>query len=433
MIFFITNLDSTIVNAILPSLASAFSVTVISLNILVIGFLVAFAFSIPLVEFLVDRLGLKNVFMVACLLFGISSFLCTLSQTDTQLTFFRILQGFTAGCFTPIARSVAIKVSDHHSLAKNLANVLSLGVLGQVLGPVVGGYLVHYWGWKSIFYLNIPLCAIAFFYILFFMEAKKFNVYQIYPFDLVGYSLLSAGILLLFMLFDQLEYATHLLLPVILLLLLGIGIWVFKWHLRTYTQRFILDFRLLQQNTAFRLAIILSSLSRQYTSSIYFFLVVVLDSRKISSIEIGYFLLSFGLGVWMSKFFAKSIDVHSVFKLVRKALWGVLLLTVPGFFYFVQSTSWIFDLIFLFSVGFSISFFYSALNTFSFSVIEKSSSTAASSFSSLLINLCQSSGVALFSLFFYWIHHFLNSRYDTYLAICILSGFIVACLFLTSE
>ena len=203
ILFLISNIDITITNIALPTIANDFSVNLLSMNSVVVSFLVAYAVAIPLVEFMVDRFGLKNILIVACCLFAISSLLCAVSTNIDQLILSRILQGISSGFFTPIARSVVIKISDVDSLPINLSNVQTLGMLGQAIGPFIGSYVVHLLDWKYIFYINIPLCVIAVFIIILFFDNHTFNKKVIYNLDYKGYSLISIFIIFIFLILND--------------------------------------------------------------------------------------------------------------------------------------------------------------------------------------------------------------------------------------
>ena len=133
LIFFVANVDTTIVNVALPTMAITFNTDLLIMNDVIIYFLVAFAISIPLVEFTIDRLGLKTTLILSCILFASSSLLCAISSNFSQLVIFRFIQGIGAGFFVPIVRSVVAGISDEKSLSINLSNVQSLGMFGQAI------------------------------------------------------------------------------------------------------------------------------------------------------------------------------------------------------------------------------------------------------------------------------------------------------------
>ena len=90
---FLDRLDLTIVNVTLPTVAKYFNVSIIATEWINLSFLLALALSIPISGWISNRFGLKNIYILAMLIFGISSTLCAFASTINQLIFLRFAQG----------------------------------------------------------------------------------------------------------------------------------------------------------------------------------------------------------------------------------------------------------------------------------------------------------------------------------------------------
>ena len=295
LIFFIANLDSTIVSSVLPVIAKEYQVNVLSLNVLIIFFMVAYALAILFVDFLVISYGVKTVFLIACIAFAISSLGCGLVNSINGLVIMRTLQGVSAGFFTPIARSITVKLSSHDKLATNLSNVQMLGMLGQVLGPVIGSLLTVYLNWKYIFFINVPLCVVVFITILYALNATIEDKKEINKFDYRGFTYIA--IIIISVLYSSLSIGSNLFIynnQVIftLVVICAIcGVLLHK-HVINYRKKLIIDFPLFQQNKLFKIYSLVSFISRQCTGAIYFIILMIFSLiYQVSTIKLSYLLL----------------------------------------------------------------------------------------------------------------------------------------------
>lgn len=158
---FMMVLDSTIANVALPTIAGNLGAASSQGTWVVTMFAVSNAIAIPLTGFLARRFGDVRVFLIASIAFVICSWLCGIAQNLTQLILFRIAQGATAGPIIPLAQSLLLAC---YPAAKR---PLALGLFSMVIvtapicGPLLGGYICdnYHWGW--IFFINLPIGAIA--------------------------------------------------------------------------------------------------------------------------------------------------------------------------------------------------------------------------------------------------------------------------------
>jgi EmrB/QacA subfamily drug resistance transporter len=164
MIFgmFMTILDTTVINVATPRLESAFGAGLQDVDWVATGYTLAEGVGTPLTPFLMSWLGTKRIFLIALTVFTVSSALCGIAWSLPVLIFFRILQGVGGSCLMPVSIATIFIVFPPEERGTAMG---ALGVpllLAPALGPVVGGYLVTYVSWQSMFYINLPIGVIAF-------------------------------------------------------------------------------------------------------------------------------------------------------------------------------------------------------------------------------------------------------------------------------
>ena len=166
-------LDGSVVNIAIPTLQSALHATITDIQWVVNGYALMLCSLILISGALGDRFGRKKIFVYGIGLFIISSFLCSISQSITQLILFRALQGIGGAMMVPGSLSI-INVSFSESVRGRAIGLWS-GFAGGVaaLGPFAGGWLVQIFGWRSIFYINIPLGLLAILITLRFIQETK--------------------------------------------------------------------------------------------------------------------------------------------------------------------------------------------------------------------------------------------------------------------
>jgi len=159
---FVVSLDNTIVNLALPSIQRDFGASVSALQWTIDAYTLTIACLLMLAGSTADRIGRRRVFQTGLLLFGLGSLLCSLAPDVGSLIGFRALQAIGGSMLNPVAMSIITNTfTDRRERAK------AIGVWGAViggsmsLGPVVGGVLVDSVGWRSIFWINVPIVLAA--------------------------------------------------------------------------------------------------------------------------------------------------------------------------------------------------------------------------------------------------------------------------------
>jgi DHA2 family multidrug resistance protein len=185
-------LDTTIANVALPYMQGSVSASSDQINWVLTSYIVAAAIMTPPSGFLANRFGRQRVMMVAIVGFVLASVLCGIAQSLTQIVAFRLMQGFFGAALVPIAQSILLDIYTPEERGSAMALFGISVMVGPVLGPVIGGYLTDHLTWRWVFYINVPIGAIAFTGISIFLRETKTSVAA--KFDWLGFGSLSVAI-----------------------------------------------------------------------------------------------------------------------------------------------------------------------------------------------------------------------------------------------
>jgi DHA2 family multidrug resistance protein len=158
---FMEILDQTVMNVALPHIMAVFSATADKAQLIVSAYLMASAFSTPAAAFLSDRFGIKKVYLASQIGFLLGSVLCGLSWDTESLIGFRILQGLSGGLLNPLSMTFIYMNVPPEKRGTAMAMLGIPMMLAPAIGPTLGGYLVTYWDWRLVFYINVPIVLTA--------------------------------------------------------------------------------------------------------------------------------------------------------------------------------------------------------------------------------------------------------------------------------
>src|ERR1700726_2995538 len=184
-------LDTTIANVALPYIQGSVSASADQINWVLTSYIVAAAIMTPPSGFLATRFGRKRVLMVAIVGFVAASVLCGIAQSLLEIVAFRLLQGFFGAALVPIAQSILLDIYTPEERGSAMALFGVSVMVGPVLGPVIGGYLTDQFSWRWVFYINVPIGALAFAGISIFMKETKISAAA--RIDWLGFASLSGG------------------------------------------------------------------------------------------------------------------------------------------------------------------------------------------------------------------------------------------------
>ncbi|QGZ64836.1 DHA2 family efflux MFS transporter permease subunit [Paraburkholderia acidisoli] len=156
----LAQLDATIVNVSLSSLAQDLHSTLSTIQWVTSGYLLALTFVLPLNGWLIDRIGGKALYLWCFSLFTLSSALCGLAWSAQSLIGFRLLQGVSGGLLAPMAQMMMKRAAGDQFT--RIAGYAAFPVLlGPLLGPVIAGAILHYASWRWLFLVNLPVGVLA--------------------------------------------------------------------------------------------------------------------------------------------------------------------------------------------------------------------------------------------------------------------------------
>ena len=194
-------LDTTIANVALPYIQGSVSASADQINWVLTSYIVAAAIMTPPSGFLAARFGRKRVLLTAIAGFVIASILCGLSQSLVEIVVFRLMQGLFGAALVPLSQSILLDIYDLKERGSAMALFGVSVMVGPVLGPVIGGWLTDNISWRWVFYINVPIGALAFAGVTLFVVETETNATA--KLDWLGFGALSVSIAALQIFLDR--------------------------------------------------------------------------------------------------------------------------------------------------------------------------------------------------------------------------------------
>src|SRR5436305_10208368 len=154
---FMTLLDLTIVNVAIPSIVEGLHASLDQILWVLNAYSLAYAVLLITSGRLGDIAGPRNLFVLGLAVFTVASLMSGLAQDPTQLILARASQGFGAAILAPQGMAILLAVLPPARRGIAFAAFGVLAGLAVVAGPTVGGVLVTHFGWRSIFFVNLPI------------------------------------------------------------------------------------------------------------------------------------------------------------------------------------------------------------------------------------------------------------------------------------
>ena len=397
---FMEQLDTTIVNTAVPAMAQSLQVTPLSLKAVVASYILSLAVCIPVSGWMADRYGTRRVFSIAVGLFTFSSILCGLALNAPMLVAARILQGVGAAMMMPVGRLTIIRTFPKSELLQAMNFVIIPALIGPLLGPTVGGLIVHWVSWRYIFFVNVPMGLLALWLAHRHMPDYRGDAAR--PLDVVGLVLFGSGTALLSWLLEIFgEHRIDATSAAVLLLLCMSLLGAYLWHARE-TPHPLLRLRLFRVRT-FRISVMGGFVTRLGVGGMPFLLPLL-------------YQLGLGLPAWQSGLLmmptaaaAMGMKIIAPRVLARFGYRRILIVNtvmigaVISLFSLVNPATPIALIVLLgLSMGFFNSLQFTSMNSMAYADIDTPDSSMASTIASSLQQMSMSFGLACGSLIAGW-------------------------------
>lgn len=389
---FMEQLDTTIVNTAVPTMAASLNVTPLSLKGVVASYILSLAVGIPVSGWMADRFGTKRVFAWAVAIFTFSSVLCGISVNVPMLVASRILQGMGAAMMMPVGRLTVVRTFPKSELLAALNFVIIPALIGPLLGPTLGGLIVHWFTWRDIFFVNVPIGLAAQWLIHRYMPDYRSDVQR--PLDVAGLVLFGTGTALLSWVLEvfgehQLEAA-----PCVILLFLAITLLGGYVLHANCAQHPLLQLNLFKIRT-FRVSVVGGFVTRLGVGAIPFLLPLLFQlGLGLPAWQSGLLMMPLAIGAMGLKMIASKVLAHFGYRGVLLVNTLVMGMTMTLFSFVGRTTPISMIVALALAQGFFNSLQFTSMNSMGYADIEQSDTSMASSIASSMQQLSLSFGLA---------------------------------------
>ena len=377
------------------------------MKIALISYLLSLAIFIPISGWLADKFGSKKVFISALCIFTLGSLWCGYAHNLLELVVARFIQGLGGALNLPIGRLIILRVFGRQQLIPMMNRIVTLGALGMMLGPVIGGFITQYSSWHWIFWVNIPVGILAILMAYYWIpDNAKFPVE---PIDRIGFVLFGTGLAgATFGLSALSESFLNDFFAIWIIVFSIILLIVYTQHSKRHPHP-IVNVQLFKHRT-FKVSVIGNLISRLGFGGVPFLLPLLLQIGLGYPAEIsGLLLAPTALGVILAKpmylpllrvYGYKTLLLANTF-LVALSMWTFILVNLTTPFYMIGLLTFIY--------GFIVAMQYGLMNSLAYADIPPNNLSAASSIMGTTQQIAQSLGVAISALLFR-LFLFLNSN-----------------------
>ncbi len=301
---FMAMLDSTVANLALEAIRADFDASLVKVQWVATGYLIALAVSLPLTGWLGRRFGQSRLWIITTFAFILASVLCALSNDLWVLVIARCLQGLAAGLMVPAGQALLSTLADRRQLGRLMGTVGFAVALGPALGPGFGGMLIDTLSWHWLFWINVPVGALALIAARTMLPVDETP--QESPLDGKGVVMMGTGLPLL--LYGTAEIGASGL--SLASFALGMSLTAaFLWTARN-AEAPLIDMRLLNR-PGFTMAVVVSGLTgAAMYGGLLLFPLYFQDVLRQTPTEAGLMLLAMGLGSALALPFAGALTDH---------------------------------------------------------------------------------------------------------------------------
>ncbi len=390
--FFMQTLDGTILNTALPSIAHSLGESPLRMQSVVVAYLLTAALLIPVSGWLADRFGTRRIFLLAIVLFSLGSLLCALSPSLPWLVAARVVQGVGGALMLPVGRLAILRSVPRAELLKTLAFVSVPGLLGPLVGPPLGGWLVQQASWHWVFLINLPVGVVGVLASLRYMpDLRSLGPLR---FDGRGFVLFSLGLVLVSLALQGLGEHAISIASSMLMLVAGLAAMCAYWLHAARTEQPLFGLSLFRIPT-FSVGLAGNLFSRLGSGAMPFLTPLFLQvGLGFSPTAAGMSMVPSVIGAMVAKRFAERLIGRFGYRQVLVINTLLLGLMICGFALVDARTPLALILLHLAVFGVVNSLQFTAMNTLTLSDLDDRHASSGNSLLSVVMQLSMSMGVA---------------------------------------
>ncbi|MGJ7508166.1 multidrug transporter subunit MdtD [Variovorax sp. GT1P44] len=390
--FFMQTLDATIINTALPAMAASLGESPLRMQSVVVAYALTMAMLIPASGWIADRFGTRRIFFAAIVLFVAGSVLCALSRGIGQLVAARVIQGMGGALLLPVGRLALLRTVPRAEFLAAMSFVAIPGLIGPLLGPTLGGWLVQYASWHWIFLINVPVGLIGCFATLRVMPDIRAEL--VHRFDGVGYALLAFGMVSISLAIDGVSGLGLRQVGVLVLLVFGFASITAYWLHAVRRPHPLFEPALFGIPTL-SIGLLGNLFSRLGSGCMPFLIPLLLQvSMGYSPLNAGLMMLPIALAGMAMKRFATPLITRYGYRRVLVVNTALVGLTMASFGLTAPHQPIVLHLVQLLSFGAVNSLQFTAMNTITLKDLDGGMASAGNSLLSMVQMLAMSLGVA---------------------------------------
>jgi EmrB/QacA subfamily drug resistance transporter len=390
--FFMQTLDGTILNTALPAMAASLGESPLRMQSVVIAYMLTVALLIPASGWLSDRFGTRRIFVSAIVMFSLGSLLCALSSSLAMLVGARIVQGFGGALLLPVGRLAILRGFPRGELLKALTFVTLPGLVGPLVGPTLGGWLVQVATWHWVFLINLPVGVIGVVVAQRYMPDLRGAVGQ--RFDLRGFVMFSSGLVMVSLALQGLGEHAMSVAASMLLLVGGLAAMVGYWLHATRAKQPLFSPALMRIPT-FAIGLAGNLFSRLGSGAMPFLIPLFMQvGLGYSPSVTGMSMIPTALGAMLCKLFAEPMIKRLGYRTVLVGNTLLLGLVIAAFGLVSKTTPHVLILVMLGVFGVVNSMQFTAMNTLTLGDLDEATASSGNSLLSVVMQLSMSLGVA---------------------------------------
>jgi EmrB/QacA subfamily drug resistance transporter len=390
-------LSATVIANALPTMARSFHEDPIRLNTTITIYLLASAVFLPISGWMADRFGAKRIFLIAIVAYAASCAACGVAQNLTQMLLARACEGAAGAMMGPVGRLVLLRSTPKHDLVRALSVLTMPALLGPVIGPPIGGFIITYGSWRWIFFLNLPIAAVGVALVWkFIADVREEDTARL---DWIGLILTGLGMAGVVYGFDNLGRGP--MPPWAIGAMMGGGaalLALYAWHAARIANP-ILDLGLLRIRT-FSASVVGGAFMRMGMGATPFMLALLLQvAFGLSALQAGLMTFASAAAALVMKTCAPPILARFGFKRTLSVNAVIVAATFMAYALFAPATPhWLIYAVLL-TGGFFRSLQFTSLNGLAFADVDHGRMSRASTMSTMAQQLSQSIGIGMAATF----------------------------------